>query len=82
MFKIAPIYNAGLESEDQLINLDHIERVLPHANVPVDPGAVDTECCEVKFFSGDTAVVLVTFATMQEQIQALTGVLDSLGDLE
>lgn len=80
MFKNAPVYNATLESEVQILNLDHFERVLPHANVPVDPGAVDTACCEVKFFSGDSVIVLLSFSSMQSQIQALTGELTTLAE--
>jgi hypothetical protein len=81
MFKTAPVYNAALESETRLINLDHIEEVKPHANVPVDPGAVDTPCCEVQYYSGVSTVVLVEFASMQSEIQALVGVIDELGNI-
>jgi len=79
--KEAPVYNASLESENRLINLDHIQQVSPHANVPVDPGAADTPCCEVEFYSGTTIVVLVDYATMKEQTGALVGTIDTIGTL-
>jgi hypothetical protein len=81
MFKIAPVYNASLESEDTVINLNHIEQVKPHANVPVDPGAVDTAACEVVFHSGTSIVVLLDMLSMESNLQALTGTIDTFGSL-
>lgn len=82
MFVIAPIYNAGLESEERPLNLDHIEEVYPHVNVPVDPGAVDTESCEARFYSGSTVVILLPLATMQERLVAIYGTISNIGILE
>lgn len=81
MFATVPVYNAALESETRIINPSHIEEVRPHANVPVDPGAVDTQCTEVFFHSGNSIVVLLDMTTMQSHLQALTGVFDDYGSL-
>jgi hypothetical protein len=80
-FKKVPVYNASNESEDRVVNLEHIEQVKPHANVPVDPGAVSTACCEVAFHSGSTIIVLIDQPTFEQQLQALTGTIDTFGVL-
>jgi hypothetical protein len=81
LLKECPVYNASLESENRLINVDTIEEVKPHANVPVDPGAVDTSCVEVRFHSGEAIVVLVDYSSMRQQLSALVGNIDELANL-
>jgi hypothetical protein len=80
-FKKVPVYNAALESEGRTINLEHIEQVLPHANVPVNPGAVDNPSCEVKFYSGTSIIVLVDQPTFEQHLGAITGEIDTYGTL-
>ena len=81
MFAQFPIYTAGLTSEDHLLNTDHIEEVLPHANVPVDPGTVDTECCEVRFYSTATAITLLPYSEVFSRLQAMLGLIDTTGEV-
>lgn len=81
LFKKIPVYNASNESESRVINLELIEEIKPHADVPVDPGAVNTSCCEVRFFSGTAIIVLISQSTFESQLTALTGQIDELGEL-
>lgn len=74
-----PVYSAALTSERRIINTDHIEQVKAHANVPVDPGAVDTECVEVAFYSGESAVVLLDYDTVKSGMMAFFGLVDATG---
>jgi hypothetical protein len=79
MFATVPVYNASLESEERIINPSHIEEIRPHADVPVDPGAVNTTCCEAFFFSGNSIVILIDYTTMKGHLQAITGEVDVYG---
>lgn len=81
MFAIIPVYNSSLESEDRYIQPAHIEEVKPNANVPVDPGEVDTPCCMVRLKSGQERIVLLDMDTMKTRLIALTGVFDDYGTL-
>jgi hypothetical protein len=81
MYAIVPVYNASFESEDRIINPSHIEEVRPNANVPVDPGAVDTEAVLVRFYSGAEIIVLLNMSTMATRLQAITGLVDNFGTL-
>lgn len=81
MFAIIPVYNTSNESEDRYINPSHIEEVKPNPNVPVDPGAVDTEACMIRFFSGTEIIVLLPITTMKDRLQAVTGLFDNYGTL-
>ncbi len=81
MFYSIPVYNAALESETRIINPEHIEQVTPHVNVPVDPGAVDTPCCEITFHSSATLIALIDMSSMTANLQALTGTIDELGNI-
>lgn len=76
-----PVYNASLESEQNIINTDHIAQVKPRANVPVDPGAVDTECVDVVLFSGSSVIVLLDYATVKTGLSAFFGVVDQNGGM-
>jgi hypothetical protein len=79
MFAKISCYNTGLTAEDRLINTDHVEEVLPHADVPVDPGAVATHCCELRYHSGATTIVLLSFAIVAIRFGALVGITDESG---
>lgn len=79
MFIKVPFYNASLENEPRSMNTDHFEEIYPHANVPVDPGAVDTPCCEVRFFSGETRVILLDKTVFETALNASTGLTDLTG---
>lgn len=81
MYATVPVYNAVNESENRIINPSHIEEVRPHADVAVDPGAVNTSCVEVFFYSNRSIIILLDFATMESRLQALTGVIDDYGNL-
>lgn len=81
MFQQVPVYNAALESENRILNTDHIESVAPHANVPVDPGAADTACVEIIFHSGTSWVVLLDYASAYTHLQTLEGEITTLGVL-
>jgi hypothetical protein len=81
MFTIVPAYNTSNESETRIINVSQIEQIQPNPDVFVDPGAVPTSCCLATFFSGTTMIILLDFGTMQEHLQALTGVIDEFGSL-
>lgn len=74
-----PVYNAALESEQRIVNTDHIEQVKPHADVPVDPGAVSTACVEVVSYSGASIIVLLDYATVKTGLSAFFGVVDQNG---
>jgi hypothetical protein len=78
-FKKVPVYNSSLASEDRVINLEHLEQVKPHAEVPVDPGAVSTSCCELVFHSSTAIIVLIDKPTFETQLQTLIGSIDTLG---
>lgn len=81
MFATVPVYAADLTSQERMFNPTHIEEVRPNPNVPVDPGAVDTESCWVQFFSGQERIVLLPYATMKQHLQSITGIVDDYGTL-
>lgn len=81
MFATVPVLTATNESEDWLIQLAMVEEIKPHADVPVDPGAVVTSCCEARFFSGTSIVILIDIYSMKSQVGALTGTVDEYGQL-
>jgi len=64
-----------------MMNTDHFEEVKPHANVPVDPGAVSTACVEVRFYSAESIVVLVDYSSMYSRLKTAEGVTDETGNL-
>ena len=74
-----PRYNASLESENILVNLSEIQAIKPHANVPVDPGAVDTACVEFFYKFGTSDVILLDYDTVKTGIDAYFGVVDENG---
>lgn len=74
-----PHYNDSLESENILVNLSEIQSVKPHANVPVNPGAVDTVCVEIFYKFGTSDVILLDYATVKTGISAYYGVVDPDG---
>lgn len=76
-----PVYNADLASERRIVNIDLIQQVKPHANVPVDPGAVDTVCVEISFYSGSSEIVLLDFGTVKAGMKAYFGIIDVNGDM-
>jgi hypothetical protein len=76
-----PVYNAALESERNIINSDHIERVAHHADVPVDPGAVSTPCVEFFFIFGTSAIILLDYDTVRDGLNATFGVISADGYL-
>lgn len=76
-----PVYSASLVSERRIINSDHIEQIKPHANVPVDPGAVDTECCEFFFYSGTSCVVLLNYDVVKVGLKAYLGIINDAGEM-
>jgi hypothetical protein len=80
-FATVPVYAADLTSQEQVINTDHIQRLFPNVNVPVDPDAVDTESCRIQFKTESEIVVLLPYATMKDHLQALTGVISEIGGL-
>lgn len=74
-----PRYNDSLESETILVNLSEIQAIKPHANVPVNPGAVDTVCVEIFYKFGTSDVILLDFDTLKTGIDAFFGVVDGDG---
>lgn len=74
-----PVYNASLESERRIINTDHVEQVKLHANVPVDPGAVDTACVEFTFYSGENELILIDYDTVKAGMKTFFGIVDANG---
>lgn len=81
MFIVLPTYSAALTSENRIVNLDAIEQAKPHADVPVEPGAVNTSACELVTRSGAAVIVLLSLGTIQENLSALSGRIDALGQL-
>jgi len=80
MYAKFPCYNASLESEDRVLNTDLIEEVLPHADVTMTHlGAVP--CCEVRFQSCATTIVLLSFTDMSTRLGALVGIVDQTGSI-
>ncbi len=80
-FAAVPVYAADLTSQEQVINTDHIQRLLPNVNVPVDPDAVDTEACRIQFKTESEIVVLLSYATTKDRLQVLTGIISDFGGL-
>jgi len=74
-----PRYNDAKESERIMVNLSAIQAVKPHANVPVDPGAVDTVCVEMFYKFGTSDVILLDYDTVKTGIKAYFGVVDQNG---
>ena len=81
MFFDYPVYNAALESENRLVNIGQVEQIMPHADVPVDPGAVSTPCAEFFFFSGTAAIVLLEYEVIKAGLFAYKGIVDQTGAL-
>lgn len=76
-----PRYNDSNESERIIINLSEIQSVKPHANVPVDPGAIDTQCVEVFYKFGTSDIILLDYGTVKTGIEAYFGVVDQYGTM-
>jgi len=74
-----PRYNASNESERIIVNIAEIQAVKPHANVPVDPGAVDTPCVEFFYKFGTSDIILLDYDTVKTGIDAFYGVVDQNG---
>jgi hypothetical protein len=81
MFVIVPVYNSSGESEDRIIQTDHIEDVAPHADVTITSTSAVVPAVEVIFQSGTSIIVILDMFTMQARLQALTGVIDTFGTL-
>lgn len=81
MFAKFSCYNTSFESEDRVLNTDHFEVVKPHADVPVDPGAVVTNCCEVIFSSGEIVIVLLSFGDLSSRLNVVVGIVDQTGSI-
>ena len=76
-----PVYNAALESERNIINLSQIQSIKPHANVPVDPGAVDTACVEFFYKFGTSDIILLDYDTVKSGMKGFFGLVDADGIL-
>lgn len=74
-----PRYNASNESERIIVNLAEIQAIKPHANVAVDPGAVDTACVEFFYKFGTSDIILLDYDTVKTGIASYFGVVDQNG---
>lgn len=74
-----PRLNDSNASERILVNLSEIQAVKPHANVAVDPGAVDTVCVEMFYKFGTSDIILLDYNTVKTGIGAFYGVVDMNG---
>lgn len=79
MFATVPALSPANTTETRILNPSLLEEVKPHANVTAD--GIDTVCCEGRFGSGETIVILLSLGDMQSHLQALTGVVDEFGNL-
>lgn len=79
MFATVPALSGSITTETRIINPSLLEEVKPHANVTAD--GVDTVCCEARFGSGETLLILLAITDMQMHLQSLTGAVDEFGNL-
>lgn len=67
------------ESERAMLNLSEIQCIKTHANVSVDPGAVDTQCVEVFYKFGTSDIILIDYDSLKQGLDAYYGIVDENG---